>query len=295
MIICTIISKNYTAKAKCMLASLKKYYPNQKLEILISDISRDDVVNFFGQDDFIMSNFNIHTVDELDIPDIQKYKEKYGLVEFNTFIKPRFIKMLLKKEDKVVFSDADIFYYNDIQKIDDLLNDNNIILTPHRLFDEEENLNSLKMLEYGYYNLGFIAVSRSEETLRFLDWWHWKLLEYGYLRLEEHLAWDQKWCDLVPIYFDKVHILKDYGYNVAFWNVFERNVSMIGSEYYVNGKERLTFIHFSHYLIEYPMYLRAVPDEDSFTDFPKDSILREIFDKYRDSLIENGHEKYKHN
>ena len=156
------------------------------------------------------------------------------------------------------------------------------------VFDEKKNLNSLKMLEYGYYNLGFIAVSKSFETDRFLNWWHWKLTEHGYLNLDEHLAWDQKWCDLVPIYFDGVHILKNPGYNIAFWNIFERHISENQGKYWVNEKYPLRFIHFSHYMPEYPEYMRSVPIEDSFTEFPKNEpVLKALFDRYYEVLTDN--------
>lgn len=288
MIICTIISSNYTTKAKCMLKSLQKFYKDLKLEILITDIEQKEADAFISQDNFIRENFKVHVVDELKIDDIDSYRSKYSQVEWNTFLKPRFLLYLLKKSDKVIYTDSDIQYYGTLQEIENLLDGNNIILTPHRLFDEKKNLNSLKMLEYGYYNLGFIAVSKSFETDRFLNWWHWKLTEHGYLNLDEHLAWDQKWCDLVPIYFDGVHILKNPGYNVAFWNIFERHISENQGKYWVNEKYPLRFIHFSHYMPEYPEYMRSVPIEDSFTEFPKNEpVLKALFDRYYEVLTDN--------
>lgn len=295
MIISTIISSNYIAKAKCMLSSLQKFYPKLKLDILLTNATEQEVEEYQKQDDYVCENFIIHTIGELKIEDVEKYRQKYDLVEWNTFVKPKYLQFLLKKDSKIIYTDADTYYYDNLDEIDQLLDDYNVVLTPHRLFDEEENLNSLKLLQYGYYNLGFLAISNHPETIRFLEWWHWKLTEYGYLNLEKHMAWDQKWCDLVPIYFDKIYILKHPGYNIAFWNIFERYINKDSKGYLINNEYALKFIHFSHYLIEYPMYMRAVPSENSFTEFPNDSeALQEIFQTYRKQLIEAGHEKYRH-
>jgi glycosyltransferase involved in cell wall biosynthesis len=56
---------------------------------------------------------------------------------------------------------------------------------------------------------------------------------------------DQRWIDLVPSLFEH-HILKDPGYNVAYWNLHERDVAWTGDGFVVNGRP-LTFFHFSGY------------------------------------------------
>ena len=40
------------------------------------------------------------------------------------------------------------------------------------------------------------------------------------------MHYDQRWLDLVPALFDDVHIVRDPGCNVAYWNLPERYVTL---------------------------------------------------------------------
>ena len=65
-----------------------------------------------------------------------------------------------------------------------------------------------------------------------------------YDQVEEGLFVDQKWIDLAPALFD-VYILKEPGYNLAYWNLEKRNITIReDNAYAVNGKP-LIFVHFS--------------------------------------------------
>ncbi len=64
---------------------------------------------------------------------------------------------------------------------------------------------------------------------------------------------DQRWVDFVPSFFDH-HILKDPGYNVAYWNLHGREVFNDGDRYLVNGVP-LRFFHFSGFDARKPWLL----------------------------------------
>ena len=285
MCFCTIISMNYLARAKTLCSSLLCFYPGFRLHVLITDLSEPSNLS----DDFASAHFKVYTCSMLNLQGTEAYKAKYKPVEFDTFVKPAFLSLLLSENEEIIYTDPDTFYFSEPDEVFRLLKTNNIILTPHRFSDEKENLNSLFLLRYGYYNLGFIALHQAEETTRFLSWWQWKLEKYCLLDLNAGLAWDQRWCDLVPVYFEGVHLLRNRGYNVAFWNLFERNiVKDPEGAYWIMGKEKLVFYHFSHYLPEFPEYIRSVPNENSFTPFPKDQpCLPEIFAIYRSILMDS--------
>ena len=56
---------------------------------------------------------------------------------------------------------------------------------------------------------------------------------------------DQKWCNLIPCFFDDVKTLRDPGFNVASWNLSSREVRITDTgEIRVNG-EPLRFFHFT--------------------------------------------------
>ena len=50
----------------------------------------------------------------------------------------------------------------------------------------------------------------------------------------------------MPGYFEGVHILRDPGYNVAYWTLHERGVSVVDGQATVGGGP-CYFVHFSGY------------------------------------------------
>ena len=82
--------------------------------------------------------------------------------------------------------------------------------------------NEITSLEYGAFNLGFVAITNDDEGRRFSQWWDDRLRDWCHDRLDIGLFVDQKWCNLAPCFFDRVRILRDPGYNVASWNLSQR-------------------------------------------------------------------------
>ena len=81
------------------------------------------------------------------------------------------------------------------------------------------------MLQSGTYNLGFIALRASDEARRFVAWWQRKLLRDCVVDIARGLFTDQKWIDLVPGMYCGVGIVRDPGWNVAYWNLNHRQVT----------------------------------------------------------------------
>src|SRR5262249_43259338 len=97
----------------------------------------------------------------------------------------------------------------------------------------------------GAYNLGFLGLRKNRVTLDFLNWWQNRLHEYCVSAPEKGLFTDQKWIDLVPGLFSEVQIIRDRGYNVAYWNLHERGDPLRENCCYSLGESRLVFFHFS--------------------------------------------------
>ncbi len=105
--------------------------------------------------------------------------------------------------------------------------------------------NEICSLQHGIYNLGFLAVRRSKEGLVFLQWWRDRLIDYCYDDIPSGLFTDQRWIDLAPAMFEDVYILRDKAYNVAPWNISQRQVSKNeNGDFLVEGKP-VMFYHFS--------------------------------------------------
>jgi hypothetical protein len=90
------------------------------------------------------------------------------------------------------------------------------------------------------------------------------------------------------LYFPGVHVEKDPGYNMCYWNHFERRLSRQDGRYVVNGKRDLMFYHFSSYD---PMKPEAIASRtksltSSFSERPD---LKPIYDDYRSRLLRAGY------
>jgi len=99
---------------------------------------------------------------------------------------------------------------------------------------------------------------------------------------------DQKWVNLVPCLFDKVHILRHVGCNVAYWNLHERSLSESDLGYLVDGSSPLVFFHYSGYSPSRPNQLSSklrVPQSINQT-------LKQLMLFYEERLKANGAETY---
>lgn len=278
----TIISKNYISYARTLFNSFSKYNPGIKMFALLAD----KVDGYF---DIEKESFEIIEADTLGIDNFGSFSFKYNIVEFNTAVKPFFFKHLFVKCNfkKVVYFDPDILFFKSILEIFDLLDRYSIVLTPHiitPLPDDKRTPQDIDILKAGCFNLGFIGLSNGPNVYRLLCWWTERLYDkclqaplFGY-------AVDQTWLSLVTSFFDDYFILKDPGYNVAYWNLHERVISK--KEEFLVNKRPLYFFHFSGFNPDDLTRISSFQNRFKLIDVPE---LREIFEIYKKSLVDNGY------
>ncbi len=175
---------------------------------------------------------------------------KHDIVEACTAVKGQMLCYLLDTgADKVVYFDPDIAVYHSLDSVLAKLDSASIVLTPHQV---QANVtegavkdNELAALKYGIFNLGFVAVRNDEVGREFAAWWAKQLYFACYDDVENGIFTDQKWCDLVPALFDRVHVERDPGCNMASWNLSTRRIAFSpGGQILVNGSP-LKFYHYT--------------------------------------------------
>jgi len=87
---------------------------------------------------------------------------------------------------------------------------------------------------------------------------------------------------LVPGYFSHA-ILTDPGYNVAYWNLDNRNVESDGDQYWVND-EPLHFFHFSGYEPAKPWVLSKYVADNPRVVLSEHKAVHALCDEYRSQL-----------
>ena len=96
--------------------------------------------------------------------------------------------------------------------------------------------------------------------------------------------------DLAPSLFENVTILKDPGYNVAYWNLHGRKVHRAESGYQVNGQP-LVFFHFSG--IE-PESLDGVSKHQNRFRLTQTGDASKLYRNYASALFEAGFRTCRH-
>jgi hypothetical protein len=279
---CTIVSRNHISFARVLTRSFLDHHPDGRVFVLLVDRNE-------GRIDPDAEDFTLIEVESLgNVPDLYSFLFRYTILECNTAVKPFFIAYLFERYDlrNLIYFDPDILITHNLDELAALLDQHSIVLTPHLTepIDDGAFPGEQAIIQSGAYNLGFIGLRRTPTTDRMLEWWQDRLYDRCVVRIEDGLFVDQKWIDLVPGIFKDVYILTHPGYNVAYWNLASRKVSLAGGRPTVNG-EPLIFFHFSG--IEADDLQRVSKHQDRFT---LDGVgeAEDLFRNYRARLLAAG-------
>lgn len=245
----TSFSYSYLNRARVLARTIRRQHPDWKIWAVVTDREPDGFHFDLDQEDFD----GLLTVEELFGSGVESWIFRHDVVEACTAVKGMACLRLLDRQDceKVVYLDPDIAVINPLDEVIDLLDTHSVILTPHQIDPEPRSNrgaildNEVSSLMHGVFNLGFVAIANSTEGRRFVEWWDERLRDWCYDRLDIGVFVDQKWCNLVPCYFDSVKILRDPGYNVASWNLSQREMRFDENGMALINGRPLRFFHFT--------------------------------------------------
>jgi glycosyltransferase involved in cell wall biosynthesis len=240
--IMSICSNNYFPYVRILFTSLKTYHPEASLFLCLADLENPEFP-------LEVEGVEIIEAKNLGIPHFNDFAFRYDIMEFNTALKPFMMQLLIEKYgfEQVVYLDPDIELFAPMKPIFDALdNGANFVLTPHITQPEEgkEYPNDIGVMKAGIYNLGFIAVSNSNDAINFLHWWGRRLRFQCINNQNEGIFVDQKFVDLLPAFHNNVKILRDTNLNVAYWNLQQRHLQQSDTGWLIDGQP-LIFFHFS--------------------------------------------------
>ncbi len=278
---CTIIAKNYLPMARALAESWNAAHPGCPFFVLLLD----SPAGFFQPD---KEPFTCVFTSELDIPNLNGFLFKYTVLEASTAVKPYLLEYLFRRYAirKLLYLDPDILIFRPLEPLRERLETANVLLTPHLLSplpDDGRGQTEHDILQAGTYNLGFFGIRNSLESRQLLRWWSDKLYHHCIVSFQDNLFVDQRWMDMVPGLFPGVEIIRDYGFNAAYWNLHERTI-VIGDEVTVNGAP-LYFFHFSGFDPNKPWIVSKYQ-----TRFEMSTIgdTRKLYSSYRELLMKNG-------
>lgn len=243
MIVFTSITGSYLAKARVLAKSLRRHNPDWQMVVVWCDGEPYPSLE--------KELFQFVPIADLGIPEWKAWTFGHELVELCTAVKAHAALELGRRfnSPKIIYLDPDIKVFSSLSHLDALLDQHDIVLTPH-LLDPETSLmaisdNEICALQHGTFNLGFFGVRMAGQGLQFLRWWEHRLRHYCVDDIPSGLFTDQRWCDLAPAFFDRLHIIRDRGYNVATWNIQHRPISQDSTGTLFAAADELRFYHFT--------------------------------------------------
>ncbi len=238
----TICARNYFAQARLLQKSFNAHHPGADFYVVLVD-RRDEV--FAAR----FPEVRITWVEDIGLPDFPAHALRFDVIELSTNVKAHCLALLLDHYETAMYIDPDMYVFDALAPVYDALADRTIVVTPASMTPilDGHGPDDIEFLRVGVFNLGFIAVARCEEALRFLRWWSDRCLRAGFHETQSGVFVDQKWVNLAPCYFQGCCILKDPGVNMAQWNLHERTLSVVDGRYVVNATSPLRLFHFSSF------------------------------------------------
>lgn len=229
------------------MSSVASYLPEAKRIVCCAD--RID-----GCFDARSENYEVLEAVGLEIPRFNQLALALDPTALCCALKPYAIQIAIKVREieKVIYIDNDMGLYRRPEELLHALETAPLVLTPHNLeplapaaFPNEQIL-----VKYGIFNAGIIGVRKNEESQKILKWWQHTMSDPRCL--DKKTAYDQIWLNFAPIYCPQMKVLREKSYNVAFWNLGEREFRISKSGQFKCAKERLTSFHFSNFSEEHP-------------------------------------------
>ncbi len=236
---------NYLPKVRLLARSLKRFHPEIRLVLALSDRALGvELLQNESWDEIV-------PIDSLPIPARDKWAFTHDIVELSTAIKPFVLQQLLERPDcaGVFYFDPDMVLFSRLDDLFGLLASSDILLTPHQTQPETGLAkiidNEICSLKHGTYNLGFIGVAPTTNGINFAKWWSDRIYHFCRDDIPNGLFTDQRWIDLVPAMFDMVRIVRSSRFNVAPWNLTTRSFSGGFEDGFFVDAEPLGFYHFT--------------------------------------------------
>lgn len=235
---CTIVTPDHVYKALALHRSIRSHHPEASTHVLTTS----------GELWPTAPGLVFHSLETIAASDtlVRAIADKYraDADPLRWSLKGAFMSYLLERHgDGVIYFDCDVCLFNTPEPLWSALNTGSVLLTPHwRPRDPETSLTNFRLnFLDGLYNAGCVgATSAGREALR---WWSRACLSSCERAREKGLFFDQRYLDLLPIYFEQTVICRHRGCNVADWN---RQLlrEQRGGRVYVDGAP-LIFVHFT--------------------------------------------------
>ena len=256
LVAATVVAGNYLAFARVLQRSLQRFHPEIPFKVLLADTERSCRTAE-------AAGLHIIRMRELGTPGLRSMLMRYDRRQILSALKPSLLRHLLEAGNAcVLYLDADFLVTASLQPVLDAVARHALSVTPHLCSVPALNPDGIverHLLLSGVYNAGVIGVTNRPEALQFTRWWERRVRTHCLEALHEGLHYDQRWLDLAPGYVSDFHVIRDPGFNVAYWNLGRATVAVENGTPCIDG-DPLRLFHFSGFDRAHPHQVtRHVP------------------------------------
>jgi glycosyltransferase involved in cell wall biosynthesis len=283
----TVCTRDHLHFAAVLGASLREHHPELPFVVIVADANPGEVLDLDGALTVAGCDLGLDRFPYLAL--------KYSATDLCCALKPAAVRHAARETsaDRVVYLDADIRLYARMDTLLEALLQADVVAVPHTLapLPHPERLwerPSLGDLAYaGVLNAGLFGMSVTGAT-RFLEQWEQLVTREGAFLRSQGGQMEQNAFNWVLAFAERVHVLRDPTYDVAYWNLHDRSLRWAGLDggegWLVDGKPLVAF-HFSGFSPFEPTNLSRHQNRYSLHYLPS---LARLCDEYADALVAAG-------
>lgn len=286
----TICARNYLSLAFTLGQSVKQHHPDAEFVIWLLD---------HGPVETVPDGIKIRFIkDAIPSEKLIQLSLLYNVRELATAVKPRCMAVHIEEGvSRVIYLDPDILVMRPLSEALSILEGSVTgVLTPHVLEPLPRDgaiPDDLMLLKSGIYNLGFLGLTATDAAKEFLSWWDSWLQDHCFEDTTTGTFTDQKWVNFAPVFWPAFKILRNPTYNVAYWNLSQRKLTLeksSGGEAWLVDGEPLTFFHFSGFNPDHPQVLSKHQNRITVSPW---SPLAALLKRYAALVKGNGYEYWR--
>ena len=119
---------------------------------------------------------------------------------------------------RIIYCDSDLYFFSDPKPIYKAW-------TGHLTFINHQFGTPELMAKHGVYQAGMVGFTNDPLSLKALNWWRKKCIEWCYDNHDDPQRWgDQKYLEKFPHLFSSLKVNDNYGILAAPWNIALNNV-----------------------------------------------------------------------
>ncbi|MCF7729556.1 MAG: hypothetical protein K9M81_04215 [Chthoniobacterales bacterium] len=237
--IITIVTSNCFHQAHILGKSIKLFEKEADFIVFVIDFRPNDTC--YQECEFQVVDARILNPNEWD-----RFVFQYKGISACCALKPRALFHILLFYEKVIYLDSDIKLFHELTEAWSELDHCDLSLIPQRNGAPSivtPIIPQMMLRISGIFNAGYIGTSRCAN--HFLDWW-WEKTHYNCL-VDDYIIGiylDQLYLHEAIGRVERLGILRNNGYNVAWWNFDQRNIKRFNDRYFINDRP-LVFFHYS--------------------------------------------------